>query len=141
MPQGSLPCPENCHVTFVTLKCDSSKKRRRGRKSPSKEVTHITAEFEVETKIEETSGERGSLTGAEGHRTAGRAGGPVAGCPPEPWLLEVEASQAARVLCQALKTAACIPGWERRPMGCESSRVQEPTVTAPRPHFTSPHPC
>ncbi|KAK2489100.1 hypothetical protein MC885_017056 [Smutsia gigantea] len=49
------PLLENCHVTFVTLKCDSSKKRRRGRKSPSKEVTHITAEFEVETKIEETS--------------------------------------------------------------------------------------
>uniref|UniRef100_A0A9L0T4K6 Signal peptide, CUB and EGF-like domain-containing protein 1 n=1 Tax=Equus caballus TaxID=9796 RepID=A0A9L0T4K6_HORSE len=46
---------ENCHVTFVTLKCDSSKKRRRGRKSPSKEVTHITAEFEVETKMEEAS--------------------------------------------------------------------------------------
>ncbi|KAJ8791784.1 hypothetical protein J1605_020506 [Eschrichtius robustus] len=46
---------ENCHVTFVTLKCDSSKKRHRGRKSPSKEVTHITAEFEVETKMEEAS--------------------------------------------------------------------------------------
>ncbi|XP_036884399.1 signal peptide, CUB and EGF-like domain-containing protein 1 isoform X1 [Sturnira hondurensis] len=46
---------ENCHVTFVTLKCDSSKKRRRGQKSPSKEVTHITAEFEVETKAEEAS--------------------------------------------------------------------------------------
>uniref|UniRef100_A0A8C4KR95 Signal peptide, CUB and EGF-like domain-containing protein 1 n=1 Tax=Equus asinus asinus TaxID=83772 RepID=A0A8C4KR95_EQUAS len=55
LPQWSLPCPENCHVTFVTLKCDSSKKRRRGRKSPSKEVTHITAEFEVETKMEEAS--------------------------------------------------------------------------------------
>uniref|UniRef100_A0A8C4KWZ6 Signal peptide, CUB and EGF-like domain-containing protein 1 n=1 Tax=Equus asinus asinus TaxID=83772 RepID=A0A8C4KWZ6_EQUAS len=54
-PGWSLPCPENCHVTFVTLKCDSSKKRRRGRKSPSKEVTHITAEFEVETKMEEAS--------------------------------------------------------------------------------------
>uniref|UniRef100_A0A8C0KBR3 Signal peptide, CUB and EGF-like domain-containing protein 1 n=1 Tax=Canis lupus dingo TaxID=286419 RepID=A0A8C0KBR3_CANLU len=26
----SLLCPENCHLTFVTLKCDSSKKRRRG---------------------------------------------------------------------------------------------------------------
>ncbi|XP_037369310.1 signal peptide, CUB and EGF-like domain-containing protein 1 isoform X2 [Talpa occidentalis] len=46
---------ESCHVTFVALKCDSSKKRRRGRKSPSKEVTHITAEFEVETKLEEAS--------------------------------------------------------------------------------------
>uniref|UniRef100_A0A673USL8 Signal peptide, CUB domain and EGF like domain containing 1 n=1 Tax=Suricata suricatta TaxID=37032 RepID=A0A673USL8_SURSU len=50
-------CPENCHVTFVNFKCDSSKKRRRGRKSPSKEVTHITAEFEVEAKVEEASGE------------------------------------------------------------------------------------
>uniref|UniRef100_A0A8D0PTW1 Signal peptide, CUB domain and EGF like domain containing 1 n=1 Tax=Sus scrofa TaxID=9823 RepID=A0A8D0PTW1_PIG len=55
VPQSSLPCPENCHVTFVTVKCDSSKKRRRGRKSPSKEVTHITAEFEVEAKMEEAS--------------------------------------------------------------------------------------
>lgn len=47
---------DNCHVTFVTLKCDSSKKRRRGRKSPSKEVSHITAEFEVEMKADEASG-------------------------------------------------------------------------------------
>ncbi|XP_021072021.1 signal peptide, CUB and EGF-like domain-containing protein 1 isoform X2 [Mus pahari] len=50
------PLLDNCHVTFVTLKCDSSKKRRRGRKSPSKEVSHITAEFEVEMKVDETSG-------------------------------------------------------------------------------------
>uniref|UniRef100_A0A8C5V832 Signal peptide, CUB and EGF-like domain-containing protein 1 n=1 Tax=Microcebus murinus TaxID=30608 RepID=A0A8C5V832_MICMU len=49
------PLLDNCHVTFVTLKCDSSKKKRRGRKSPSKEVSHITAEFEVETKMEEAS--------------------------------------------------------------------------------------
>ncbi|EGW03323.1 Signal peptide, CUB and EGF-like domain-containing protein 1 [Cricetulus griseus] len=49
------PLLDNCHVTFVTLKCDSSKKRRRGRKSPSKEVSHITAEFEVEMKMDETS--------------------------------------------------------------------------------------
>ncbi|KAF7237648.1 Signal peptide, CUB and EGF-like domain-containing protein 1 [Varanus komodoensis] len=46
---------DNCHVTFVTLKCDSSKKKRRGRKSPSKEVSHITAEFEMEMKSEEVS--------------------------------------------------------------------------------------
>ncbi|KAG8517929.1 Signal peptide, CUB and EGF-like domain-containing protein 1 [Galemys pyrenaicus] len=46
---------ESCRVTFVALRCDSSKKRRRGRKSPSKEVTHITAEFEVEAKLEEAS--------------------------------------------------------------------------------------
>uniref|UniRef100_A0A8C9KK84 Signal peptide, CUB domain and EGF like domain containing 1 n=1 Tax=Panthera tigris altaica TaxID=74533 RepID=A0A8C9KK84_PANTA len=49
------PLLENCHVTFVNFKCDSSKKRRRGRKSPSKEVTHITAEFEVEAKTDEAS--------------------------------------------------------------------------------------
>ncbi|XP_036281394.1 signal peptide, CUB and EGF-like domain-containing protein 1 isoform X3 [Pipistrellus kuhlii] len=49
------PLLEHSHVTFVTLKCDSSKKRRRGRKSPSKEVAHITAELEVETKGEEAS--------------------------------------------------------------------------------------
>lgn len=50
------PLFDHCHVTFVTLKCDSSKKRRRGRKSPSKEVSHITAEFEVEMKADEASG-------------------------------------------------------------------------------------
>ncbi|KAK2120956.1 hypothetical protein P7K49_002342 [Saguinus oedipus] len=50
------PLLDHCHVTFVTLKCDSSKKRRRGRKSPSKELSHITAEFEIETRMEEASG-------------------------------------------------------------------------------------
>uniref|UniRef100_A0A8C1LYB9 Signal peptide, CUB and EGF-like domain-containing protein 2 n=1 Tax=Cyprinus carpio TaxID=7962 RepID=A0A8C1LYB9_CYPCA len=47
--------PPEWKVTFVNLKCDSSKKRRRGRKSPSKEVSHITAEFEMEMKEEEAS--------------------------------------------------------------------------------------
>ncbi|XP_003470606.1 signal peptide, CUB and EGF-like domain-containing protein 1 isoform X2 [Cavia porcellus] len=50
-----LPLLDNCHVASMTLKCDSSKKRRRGRKSPSKEVSHITAEFELELKMEEAS--------------------------------------------------------------------------------------
>uniref|UniRef100_A0A670YLE6 Signal peptide, CUB and EGF-like domain-containing protein 2 n=1 Tax=Pseudonaja textilis TaxID=8673 RepID=A0A670YLE6_PSETE len=50
-----FPCADNCHITFVNLKCDSSKKKRRGRKSPSKEVSHITAEFEMEMKSEEVS--------------------------------------------------------------------------------------
>uniref|UniRef100_A0A671VNJ7 Signal peptide, CUB and EGF-like domain-containing protein 2 n=1 Tax=Sparus aurata TaxID=8175 RepID=A0A671VNJ7_SPAAU len=54
-PQGQFPCTDDCQVTFVNLKCDSSKKRRRGRKSPSKEVSHITAEFEMEMKEEEAS--------------------------------------------------------------------------------------
>ncbi|XP_017374375.1 signal peptide, CUB and EGF-like domain-containing protein 1 [Cebus imitator] len=49
------PLLDHCHVTFVTFKCDSSKKRRRGRKSPSKELSHITAEFEIETRMEEAS--------------------------------------------------------------------------------------
>uniref|UniRef100_A0A7N8WJ95 Signal peptide, CUB and EGF-like domain-containing protein 1 n=1 Tax=Mastacembelus armatus TaxID=205130 RepID=A0A7N8WJ95_9TELE len=53
--QGQFPCTDDCQVTFVNLKCDSSKKRRRGRKSPSKEVSHITAEFEMEMKEEEAS--------------------------------------------------------------------------------------
>ncbi|KAM6987101.1 signal peptide, CUB and EGF-like domain-containing protein 1 isoform 1-T1 [Aplochiton taeniatus] len=52
---GQFPCTDDCQVTFVTLKCDSSKKRRRGRKSPNKEVSHITAEFEMEMKEEEAS--------------------------------------------------------------------------------------
>lgn len=53
---GQFPCTDDCQVTFVNLKCDSSKKRRRGRKSPTKEVSHITAEFEMEMKEEEASG-------------------------------------------------------------------------------------
>ncbi|XP_073172946.1 signal peptide, CUB and EGF-like domain-containing protein 1 isoform X12 [Lepidochelys kempii] len=52
---GKQAVIDNCQVTFVNLKCDSSKKKRRGRKSPSKEVSHITAEFEVEMKSEEVS--------------------------------------------------------------------------------------
>ncbi|XP_075867325.1 signal peptide, CUB and EGF-like domain-containing protein 1 isoform X1 [Nelusetta ayraudi] len=52
---GQFPCTNDCQVTFVNLKCDSSKKRRRGRKSPAKEVSHITAEFEMEMKEEEAS--------------------------------------------------------------------------------------
>ncbi|KAH0616404.1 hypothetical protein JD844_027468 [Phrynosoma platyrhinos] len=52
---GQFPCTDNCQVAFVNLKCDSSKKKRRGRKSPSKEVSHITAEFEMEMKSEEVS--------------------------------------------------------------------------------------
>ncbi|XP_069824099.1 signal peptide, CUB and EGF-like domain-containing protein 1 isoform X1 [Dendropsophus ebraccatus] len=46
---------DSCHVTYVNLKCDSSKKKRRGRKSPSKEVSHIIAEFELEVKRDEVS--------------------------------------------------------------------------------------
>uniref|UniRef100_A0A8C1UKV9 Signal peptide, CUB domain, EGF-like 1 n=1 Tax=Cyprinus carpio TaxID=7962 RepID=A0A8C1UKV9_CYPCA len=53
---GKQGLQDDCQVTFVNLKCDSSKKRRRGRKSPSKEVSHITAEFEMEMKEEEASG-------------------------------------------------------------------------------------
>ncbi|KAK3544148.1 hypothetical protein QTP86_002965 [Hemibagrus guttatus] len=54
--QGAqFPCTDDCQVTFVNLKCESSKKRRRGRKSPTKEVSHITAEFEMEMKEEEAS--------------------------------------------------------------------------------------
>lgn len=56
LPGGQFPCTDDCQVTFVNLKCDSSKKRRRGRKSPAKEVSHITAEFEMEMKEEEASG-------------------------------------------------------------------------------------
>ncbi|MEQ2246260.1 Signal peptide, CUB and EGF-like domain-containing protein 1, partial [Ilyodon furcidens] len=52
---GQFPCTDDCQVTFVNLKCDSSKKRRRGRKSPSKEISLITAEFEMEMKEEEAS--------------------------------------------------------------------------------------
>ncbi|XP_058032164.1 signal peptide, CUB and EGF-like domain-containing protein 3 isoform X8 [Ahaetulla prasina] len=51
---GSAPCSD-CQVSFVNLKCDSSKKGkgRRARNSPNKEVTRITLEFEAEIKPEE----------------------------------------------------------------------------------------
>uniref|UniRef100_A0A3Q2QTG4 Signal peptide, CUB and EGF-like domain-containing protein 1 n=1 Tax=Fundulus heteroclitus TaxID=8078 RepID=A0A3Q2QTG4_FUNHE len=52
---SQFPCTDDCQVTFVNFKCDSSKKRRRGRKSPMKEVSLITAEFEMEMKEEEAS--------------------------------------------------------------------------------------
>uniref|UniRef100_A0A3Q1JSX5 Signal peptide, CUB and EGF-like domain-containing protein 2 n=1 Tax=Anabas testudineus TaxID=64144 RepID=A0A3Q1JSX5_ANATE len=52
---GKFPCTDDCQVTFVNLKCDSSKKRRRGRKSTTKEVSYITAELEMEMKDEEIS--------------------------------------------------------------------------------------
>lgn len=48
-------------MTFVNLKCDSSKKGkgRRARNSPNKEVTRITLEFEAEIKPEEITGRGG----------------------------------------------------------------------------------
>ncbi|KAJ6659854.1 hypothetical protein lerEdw1_018310 [Lerista edwardsae] len=54
LPGGAAPCSD-CQVTFVNLKCDSSKKGkgRRARNSPNKEVTRITLEFEAEIKPEE----------------------------------------------------------------------------------------
>uniref|UniRef100_A0A670J9Q8 Signal peptide, CUB domain and EGF like domain containing 3 n=1 Tax=Podarcis muralis TaxID=64176 RepID=A0A670J9Q8_PODMU len=54
MKGGAAPCSD-CQVTFVNLKCDSSKKGkgRRARNSPNKEVTRITLEFEAEIKPEE----------------------------------------------------------------------------------------
>uniref|UniRef100_A0AAY4EQQ2 Signal peptide, CUB and EGF-like domain-containing protein 2 n=1 Tax=Denticeps clupeoides TaxID=299321 RepID=A0AAY4EQQ2_9TELE len=53
---GVQPCA-NCHVTFVNLKCDSSKKAkgRRARNS-SKEVSRITVELEAEIKPGDTTG-------------------------------------------------------------------------------------
>ncbi|XP_028850143.1 signal peptide, CUB and EGF-like domain-containing protein 3 isoform X3 [Denticeps clupeoides] len=55
-PGGVQPCA-NCHVTFVNLKCDSSKKAkgRRARNS-SKEVSRITVELEAEIKPGDTTG-------------------------------------------------------------------------------------
>ncbi|XP_005988472.1 signal peptide, CUB and EGF-like domain-containing protein 3 [Latimeria chalumnae] len=51
---AAIPCSD-CQVTFVNLKCDSSKKGkgRRARNSQNKEVTRITLEFEAEIKPEE----------------------------------------------------------------------------------------
>uniref|UniRef100_A0A674PBP4 Signal peptide, CUB and EGF-like domain-containing protein 2 n=1 Tax=Takifugu rubripes TaxID=31033 RepID=A0A674PBP4_TAKRU len=51
------PC-SNCLVTFVNLKCDSSKKAkgRRARNPSNKEVTRITLELEAEVKPGDTTG-------------------------------------------------------------------------------------
>uniref|UniRef100_A0A8C8A0E6 Signal peptide, CUB and EGF-like domain-containing protein 2 n=1 Tax=Oryzias sinensis TaxID=183150 RepID=A0A8C8A0E6_9TELE len=48
----------NCLVTFVNLKCDSTKKAkgRRARNSSNKEVTRITLELEAEVKPGDTTG-------------------------------------------------------------------------------------
>ncbi|XP_061114414.1 signal peptide, CUB and EGF-like domain-containing protein 3 isoform X1 [Conger conger] len=56
-PGGAQPCT-NCLVTFVNLKCDSSKKTkgRRARNPSSKEVTRITLELEAEVKAGDTTG-------------------------------------------------------------------------------------
>uniref|UniRef100_A0A4W3KAX7 Signal peptide, CUB and EGF-like domain-containing protein 2 n=1 Tax=Callorhinchus milii TaxID=7868 RepID=A0A4W3KAX7_CALMI len=56
---GPFPCTDNCQVTFVNLKCDSSKKAkgRRARNSPVKEVTRITLDFEAEIRKEDITGD------------------------------------------------------------------------------------
>uniref|UniRef100_A0A669B0E9 Signal peptide, CUB and EGF-like domain-containing protein 2 n=1 Tax=Oreochromis niloticus TaxID=8128 RepID=A0A669B0E9_ORENI len=54
---GMAPC-SNCLVTFVNLKCDSSKKAkgRRARNPSNKEVTRITLELEAEIKPTDATG-------------------------------------------------------------------------------------
>ncbi|CAB1329800.1 unnamed protein product [Coregonus sp. 'balchen'] len=56
-PGSGQPC-SNCLVTFVNLKCDSSKKAkgRRARNPTNKEVTRITLELEAEVKPGDTTG-------------------------------------------------------------------------------------
>uniref|UniRef100_A0A669ELG9 Signal peptide, CUB and EGF-like domain-containing protein 2 n=1 Tax=Oreochromis niloticus TaxID=8128 RepID=A0A669ELG9_ORENI len=55
--QRGQPC-SNCLVTFVNLKCDSSKKAkgRRARNPSNKEVTRITLELEAEIKPTDATG-------------------------------------------------------------------------------------
>lgn len=59
---GGQPC-SNCLVTFVNLKCDSSKKAkgRRARNPANKEVTRITLELEAEVKPGDTTGQSSHL--------------------------------------------------------------------------------
>ncbi|XP_044110854.1 signal peptide, CUB and EGF-like domain-containing protein 3 isoform X1 [Neovison vison] len=54
--QGGAPCSD-CQVTFIHLKCDSSRKGkgRRARTPPGKEVTRLTLELEAEVRAEETT--------------------------------------------------------------------------------------
>ncbi|XP_067609345.1 signal peptide, CUB and EGF-like domain-containing protein 3 isoform X2 [Pseudorca crassidens] len=53
---GGAPCSD-CQVTFIHLKCDSSRKGkgRRARTPPGKEVTRLTLELEAEVRAEETT--------------------------------------------------------------------------------------
>ncbi|KAB1261530.1 signal peptide protein; CUB and EGF-like domain-containing protein 3 [Camelus dromedarius] len=55
-PPGGAPCSD-CQVTFIHLKCDSSRKGkgRRARTPPGKEVTRLTLEVEAEVRAEETT--------------------------------------------------------------------------------------
>lgn len=55
---GGQPC-NKCLVTFVNLKCDSTKKSkgRRARNPTNKEVTRITLELEAEVKPGDTTGQ------------------------------------------------------------------------------------
>lgn len=59
-PPGGAPCSD-CQVTFIHLKCDSSRKGkgRRARTPPGKEVTRLTLELEAEVRAEETTGGTG----------------------------------------------------------------------------------
>lgn len=54
---GGVPCSD-CQVTFIHLKCDSSRrgKGRRARTPPGKEATRLTLEVEAEVRAEETTG-------------------------------------------------------------------------------------
>ncbi|XP_040329202.1 signal peptide, CUB and EGF-like domain-containing protein 3 isoform X3 [Herpailurus yagouaroundi] len=53
---GGAPCSD-CQITFIHLKCDSSRKGkgRRARTPPGKEVTRLTLELEAEVRAEETT--------------------------------------------------------------------------------------
>lgn len=61
---GGAPCSD-CQVTFIHLKCDSSRKGkgRRARTPPGKEVTRLTLELEAEVRAEETTGGTGDTVG------------------------------------------------------------------------------
>lgn len=61
---GGTPCSD-CQVTFIHLKCDSSRKGkgRRARTPPGKEVTRLTLELEAEVRAEETTGGTGDTVG------------------------------------------------------------------------------
>lgn len=63
-PPGSAPCSD-CQVTFIHLKCDSSRKGkgRRARTPPGKEVTRLSLELEAEVRAEETTGGTGDTPG------------------------------------------------------------------------------
>lgn len=77
---GGIPCSD-CQVTFIHLKCDSSRKGkgRRARTPPGKEATRLTLEVEAEVRAEETTGGPRDIVGCRAKEEGAWPGKPREG--------------------------------------------------------------